>query len=52
MTLTFGVVCVALATLFSLTTLAFAATGMLHHPLRVVAALAALFAIGLALLLV
>jgi hypothetical protein len=51
-TLTFGVIFVALATLFFLTTLACSATGTLRHPLRVVAVLAALLAIGLALLLV
>jgi hypothetical protein len=48
---TFGVIFVAVATLFSLMTLAFSATGALQHPLRVVALLTAMLVIGLALLL-
>ena len=51
MIFTFGVILVALAVLFSLTTLAFSAAGLLRHPLRIVALLTALLVIGLALLL-
>ena len=46
-----GVILVALALLFSLTTLALGAAGALGHPYRVSAALAATLAIGLVLLL-
>jgi hypothetical protein len=48
---TFGVIFVALATLFSLMTLALSAAGALQHPLRVVALLATMLVIGLALLM-
>lgn len=51
MSFTFGVILVALATLFSLTTLAFSAAGTLRHPLRIGALLAALLLVGLALLI-
>lgn len=51
MILGLGVILVALATLFSLTALALSAIGALHHPLRVVALLAAMLALGLVLLL-
>jgi hypothetical protein len=45
-----GVIVVALAILFSLTSLALRASGQLRHPLRVGVALAALLVLGLALL--
>jgi hypothetical protein len=46
-----GIVLVALALLFGLTALALGASRNLGHPRRVVLALAALFSIGVALLL-
>jgi hypothetical protein len=45
-----GVILTALAILFLLTTLALAAGGALRHPFRVGISLAALLALGLALL--
>ena len=45
-----GVIAVALAILFSLTAFALQAVGRLPHPARAGAALAALLALGLALL--
>ena len=49
--LTLGVVAIALAVLFSLTTMAFWAAERPRHPLAIVVGLAALFVVGLALLL-
>ena len=46
-----GVAFVALAILFSLTTMALSASGRLRHPLGVTVALTALLVLGVALLL-
>jgi hypothetical protein len=45
-----GVIVVALAILFSLTAVALRASGQLRHPIRAGVALAAVLALGLALL--
>lgn len=50
MTFLLGVILTALALLFLLTTLALAASGALRHPLRAGISLAAVLALGLALL--
>jgi hypothetical protein len=50
MTFLLGVILTALAILFLLTTLALAACETLRHPLRATISLAALLALGLALL--
>ncbi|HEU4449333.1 MAG TPA: hypothetical protein VFR63_05040 [Gaiellaceae bacterium] len=47
-----AVIATALALLFLLTALALGSSGQLRHPVRVTVALAALFVLGLALLLV
>jgi hypothetical protein len=50
MTFLLGVVLTAIAVLFLLTTLGLAAGGLVRHPARAVASLAALLVLGLALL--
>jgi hypothetical protein len=45
-----AVILTALAILFFLTALALAASGQLHHPMRIAAVLTALLTLGLALL--
>jgi hypothetical protein len=50
MTFHLGVILTALAILFLLATLALAASGALRHPVRASISLAALLALGLALL--
>jgi hypothetical protein len=50
MTFMVGVVLTAIAILFGLTTLGLAAGGVLRHPIRALASLAALLVLGLALL--
>jgi hypothetical protein len=50
MTFLLGVVLTAIAVLFLLTTLGLAAGGLVRHPVRAVASLAALLVLGLALL--
>jgi hypothetical protein len=46
----FGVILVALAVLFLLTTMALTASGQVRHPARAVLGLVALLVVGLALL--
>lgn len=50
MTFLLGVVLTAIAVLFLLTTLGLAAGGVLRHPFRALASLAALLVLGLTLL--